>query len=161
MKQNIATWAPSYNFVGLYISNCMYRQSEKVVKQQYLLQMSPRYGELRPTNGWDPLTSFGHPCKFQRVSRLGSVTARYSTSGCQPNFAALNRGRHLYLAGRPSRWASAHILVVYVVGCPRHPHRRSPSYVHTVVWTNAAFHWTRKVVLQLPDWKIGQYDFPL
>ena len=28
-----------------------------------------------------------------------------------PNFAALNRGRHLYLPGRPSRWASAHILV--------------------------------------------------
>ena len=27
----------------------------------------------------------------------------------QPNFAALNRGRHLYLAGRPSRWALAHI----------------------------------------------------
>jgi len=25
--------------------------------------------------------------------------------------AALRRGRHLYLAGRPSRWASAHILV--------------------------------------------------
>ena len=26
--------------------------------------------------------------------------------------AALNRGRHLYWAGRPSRWALAHILVV-------------------------------------------------
>ena len=25
--------------------------------------------------------------------------------------AALNRGRHLYLAGRPPRWALAHILV--------------------------------------------------
>ena len=25
--------------------------------------------------------------------------------------AALNRGRHLYSAGRPSRWALAHILV--------------------------------------------------
>ena len=39
----------------------------------------------------------------QRVSRLGSVTARHSGSGCQPNFAALNRGRHLYSAGRPTR----------------------------------------------------------
>jgi len=29
-------------------------------------------------------------------------------SGRQPNFAALNRGRHLYSAGRPSRWALAH-----------------------------------------------------
>ena len=50
------------------------------------------------------------PCKFQRVSRLGSVTPRQSSSGCQPiNFAALNRRRHLYSAGRPSRWALAHI----------------------------------------------------
>ena len=35
-----------------------------------------------------------------------------SSSGRQPNFAALNRGRHLCSAGRPSRWALAHILVV-------------------------------------------------
>ena len=28
--------------------------------------------------------------------------------------AALNRGRHLYSAGRPSRWALAHILVVFI-----------------------------------------------
>jgi len=53
----------------------------------------------------------GHPCKFQRISHLGSVTVRHSSSGRQPNFAALNRGRHLYLAGQPSRWALAHILV--------------------------------------------------
>jgi len=29
--------------------------------------------------------------------------------------AAFNRGRHLYSAGRPSGWALAHILVLYVV----------------------------------------------
>jgi len=37
---------------------------------------------------------------------------RYCTalsSSRQPNFAALNRGRHQYSAGRPSRWALAHI----------------------------------------------------
>jgi len=33
------------------------------------------------------LASLGHPCKFQRVSRLGSVTAATSLSGGQPNFA--------------------------------------------------------------------------
>jgi len=45
-------------------------------------------------------------CKFQRV------TAQHSSIGRQPNFAALNRGHHLYSvysAGRPSRWALAHI----------------------------------------------------
>ena len=32
----------------------------------------------------------------------------------QPNFAALNRGRHLWSAGRPSRWALAYILVSHI-----------------------------------------------
>jgi len=50
---------------------------------------------------------------FRRLSRLGSVTAQHSSSGRQRNFAALNRGRHLYLAGRPSCWALAHILVIF------------------------------------------------
>ena len=49
---------------------------KKLVKQQYVLQMYSEYGELRPTNG-----SLEHPCKFQRVSRLGSVTARHLVVG--------------------------------------------------------------------------------
>ena len=89
----------------------MYRQSEKLVKQQYLLHMSPQYGELRPTSSWDRLVNLGHACKFQRVLRLGSFTARHSGSERQPYFAALNRGCHLYSAGRPSRWALSHLLV--------------------------------------------------
>jgi len=72
--------------------------------------MSPQYSELRPTSGWDRFTSLGHPCKLQLVSRLGSVTARQSSSEHQPNIAALNRGRHLRSAGRSSRWALAHIV---------------------------------------------------
>ena len=72
-------------------------------------------------SGWDRSGSLRHTCKFQRVSRLGSVTARHSSSGRQPNFAALNRGRHLYSAGRPSRWASAHVLVMVAL-CNRADH---------------------------------------
>ena len=49
---------------------------------------------------------WGTRTKCQRVLRLGSVTARHG--GRQPNFAALNRGRHLCSAGRPSRWALPH-----------------------------------------------------
>jgi len=49
---------------------------EKPVKQQYVLQTSPWYDELRPTSGWDRFGSLGHLYEFQRVSRLGSVTAR-------------------------------------------------------------------------------------
>jgi len=69
--------------------------------------MSSQYCELRPTTGWDLLASLRHPCKFQRVLRLGSVTAHHSSSGRQPNCGVEQRA-HLYLAGRPSRWALAH-----------------------------------------------------
>ena len=49
--------------------------------------MSSQYGELRLTNYWDQLASLGHLSKFQRVSRLGFVTARTSLIGGQPNCA--------------------------------------------------------------------------
>jgi len=144
------------------------------VKQQYLLHnvISPQYGKLWPANSWDRFGSLGHSSKFQRLSRLGLVTAPTSLTGGQPNLARFlavswagtpyihfrgllpldgilprakftlrpsvafsyigsvtaesakrcgvvqgmelrnfRRGRHLYSAGRPSRWASARILV--------------------------------------------------
>ena len=88
----------------------MYQQSEKML-------LSSNTSSTCPHNmvNYGPLAAeivslvWGTPGKFQRVWRLGSVTARHSSSGHQPNFAALNRGRCLYLAGRPSRWALAHI----------------------------------------------------
>jgi len=51
---------------------------------------------------------------------ISSVTARHSSSWRQPNCGVVRgmelrnfrRRRHLYSAGRPSRWASAHILVI-------------------------------------------------
>jgi len=94
---------------------------KNLVKQQYLPHMSSQYGKLRPISGWDPLASLGHSSKFQQVSHLGSVTAQHSSSGRQPNFAALNRGRHLYSAGRQSHWALAHMLVMVAL-CNRADH---------------------------------------
>jgi len=82
---------------------------KKSVKQQYLPHMNHN------------MVNFG-PLAAEFGSRLGSVTARYSSSGRQPNFAALNRGRHLCSAGRPSRWVLAHILVCY--GSPVISHKR-------------------------------------
>ena len=93
---------------------------KKLVKQQYLLHMSSQYGELRPTNGWDRFVSLGHPSKFQQVLHLSSHAAWHCTSGCQTNFAELNRRCHLYSAGRPSRWALAHILVFLLIYLPRY-----------------------------------------
>jgi len=55
---------------------------------------------------------WGTPANFNGFRVLAAyVTARHSSSGRQPNCEALNTGRHLYSAGRPSRWALAHILL--------------------------------------------------
>jgi len=51
-RQRIAIWAPSHNYVGLYLSQL--RQISTIgknIKQQYLLHMSSQCGELRPTSG--------------------------------------------------------------------------------------------------------------
>jgi len=141
---------------------------KKLLSSNISYTCPPQYGELWPTSSWDRSHSLGHPSKFQRVSRLssvtaatslnrsqpnfawclavswagtlhvhfwgegilpgakftlhppslalsyfGSVTAWHLSSGCKPNFVALSTGRHLYSAGRPSRWALAHIIVFY------------------------------------------------
>jgi len=65
---------------------------KKLVKQRYVLHMSPQYGELRPTNGWDPSGSLRHPCKFQRVSRLDSVTARHLVVGVSQTLLSWTEG---------------------------------------------------------------------
>jgi len=60
---------------------------KKLLKQQYLLHTFSEYGRLRPTTGWDPFGSFGHPSTFQWASRFGFITAATSLSGRQQNFA--------------------------------------------------------------------------
>jgi len=73
---------------------------KKVVKQQYLLYMSPQYGKLRPTNSWEWLVSFLHPGKFQQVSSLAFVTALTSLNGEQLKFAwcfAISRAGTLFI----------------------------------------------------------------
>jgi len=91
------------------------------------------------------LASLGHLCRFQRVSRLGSVTARHSSNGRQSNFAALNRGRNLYLAGRPSHWTLAHI----VVTCCFARYIRTNVISDNPLATNASGPVTQVVILML------------
>ena len=90
---------------------------------------------------------------FANRSRIDKVIAMYRvapffdshcSSGRQPNFAALNRGRHLYSAGRPSRWALAHILVVwcYAVFC----------HIHDVSCIVCSYLWLSVVRSNLSAW---------
>ena len=97
----------------------MYQQSEKNLLNSNTSSTCPdNMVNLRPTNGWDLLVSL-NPCKFQRVLCLGSVTARNCSSGRQPYFAALNRGRHLSLAGPPSvgHWPTFLVISLIFIWC--------------------------------------------
>jgi len=49
---------------------------KKLVEQQCLPHMSAQYGELRPTNGWDPFTSLGNPANFNGFYVLPSFLQR-------------------------------------------------------------------------------------
>ena len=64
------------------------------------------------------------------LSYIGTVTAWHSSSGRQPNFAALNRARHLYSAGRPSGWALAHISSIIIYYVYRTQSTKYKKYTH-------------------------------
>jgi len=100
---------------------------------------------VNPTSGWDRFVSLGHPSYFQWLSRLGSVTARHVVVGVSQT-AALNRGRHLCSAGRPSRWSLAHVssldiycIVPFSVGWEWHmATQNQPNYSYRLpFWVSA------------------------
>ena len=66
---------------------------------------------------WDRLVSLRHPSKFQRVSRLGSVTARHSGSGRQPDFAALNSSVAITLVIGPHSSDCYEFMVTLLIYC--------------------------------------------
>ena len=111
-RQKLAIWAHRTSLSGYIFTSEAHIDNRKNLLSSNIYPACPyntvNVGVLAAEICW---RVWGTPCKFQRVSRLGSVTARHSSSGRQPKFAALNRDRHLYSAGRPSRWALAHILV--------------------------------------------------
>ena len=120
------------------------------------------FGPLAAETCW---RVWGTPGTFQRVSRLGRLnTAWHFSSGRQPNFAALNRGRHLYSAGRPSGWALAHISSFYQKFTSVHdimiPHahhqwesvdwdkqRRTSSYFRYIFSTISLPYWLKMMIM--------------
>jgi len=106
----IAIWAPSHNFVGLYLRNYgTHRQSEKKLLS---INISPTCPHNMVNFG--PLAAeifsllWGTPGNFNGFRALAALRHGTIVVGVSQT-AALNRGRHLYSAGRPSRWALAHI----------------------------------------------------
>jgi len=94
---------PSHNIVGLYLRNWgTYWQSEKNLLSRNIFPTCPynmvNFGPLPAeivSLVWGTSTNFNGFCVLAAL--LHSQTA------------ALNRGRHLYSTGRPSRWALAHM----------------------------------------------------
>ena len=87
----------------------MYRQSEKNLLSSNISSTCPHnmvnFGPLAAEN---VSLVWGTPGNFNGFRVLASLLHGTLVVGVSQT-AALNRGRHLYSAGRPSRWALAHI----------------------------------------------------
>jgi len=99
----------NFNSVRVFVSLLHRRRSTEVNQTLHDVWPSPglvhyvHWRRILPPNGI--LTGAKFTLRPNLAfSYIGSVTARHSRSGRQPNFAAFSRGRHLYSAGRPSRW---------------------------------------------------------
>jgi len=87
---------------------CIENRKKKLVKQQYLPHMSLQYGELRPLAAEIVSLVWGTPANFNGFRVLAALLHATLLVGVSQT-VVLNRGRHLYSAGRPSCWALAHI----------------------------------------------------
>jgi len=87
----------------------MYRQSEKNLLSSNIYTTCPysmvNFGPLAAGNS---SLVWGTPANFNGFRVLAALLYGTLLVGVSQT-AALNRGRHLYAAGRPSRWALAHI----------------------------------------------------
>jgi len=45
-RQKLAIWAPSHNFVGLYLRKARIDNRKKLFKQRYVLHISSQYGHM-------------------------------------------------------------------------------------------------------------------
>ena len=113
---NLPVWGAPSNFDGFRVLASLLHRRRSTEVNQTLHYVWPSPGLVRyiyilvalAHNGILAGAKFTL-CPSLALSYSGSVIARHCSSGRQPNFAALNRGRHLYSSGRPSRWALAHI----------------------------------------------------
>jgi len=80
---------------------------KKLVKQQCLPHMPSQYGD-RPLAAEICWRVWGTHANFNGLRVLAALMHGTLVIGVSET-AALNRGRHLYSTGRPSRWALAHI----------------------------------------------------
>ena len=103
--QKISICAPSHNFVGLYLRK--FATKARSDNRKKLLSSN-----IFPTCRYN-MVNFG-PLAAEIISLVWGTPANFNgfrvlAALLHSQTVALNRGRHLYLAGRPARWAWAHI----------------------------------------------------
>jgi len=109
----IAICTPSHNFVGyIFATKARIDNLEKNLLSSNISSTSPY-----------SMVNFG-PLAAEIVSLVWGTPANFNGFRVLAAFlhsqtAALNRGRHLYSAGRPSRWALAHISSCFYVSIIR------------------------------------------
>jgi len=100
-RQKFAIWAPLH----------MYGQPEKNLLNSNISPTCPynmvNFGPLAAEILW---RIWGTPANFNGFRVMAALLHGTLVQGVSQT-AALNRGRHLYSAGRPACWALAHILV--------------------------------------------------
>ena len=110
----IAIWAPSHKFVKLYLRNQGPRHASTIGKNLLSSNMSSRCPHnmvnIRPLTAENDWRVWGTLSYFSGYRVLAALLHGSQVAGVSQT-AALNRGRHLCSAGRPSPWALAHILV--------------------------------------------------
>jgi len=88
----------------------MYRQSEKNLLRSNISPTCPHnMVNFGPLAAAIVSLVWGTPGNFNGFRVLAALLHGTLVVGVSQTAAALNRGRHLYSAGRPSRWALAHI----------------------------------------------------
>ena len=115
-------WDAPANFNGFRVLASLLQRRRSTEANQTLHDVWPSPARLHYIHifgGCCPVTEFFQVQNSVYVlqvlrSPIGGILHGSSSSGREPNFAALSTGRHLYSAGRPSRWAMAHILLIII-----------------------------------------------
>jgi len=88
---------------------------------------------------------------------FGSVTARHSSSGRQPNFAALKRGRHLYSAERPLKVFSDRFLSRRA-NCGKLKGPSVRQNLRALFPTQAYSCWATLISCRILNWNLSRYN---
>ena len=104
----IAIWAPSHNFVGLYLCNSFVDNRKKLLSSNISCTCRHNMVNFGPLAAEIVSLVWGTPGNFNGFRVLAALLHGTLVVGVSQT-AAFNRERRLYSAGRPSRWALAHI----------------------------------------------------